>query len=179
MRANRVSIWILACAAVLAGACGGEEAPPPQQPPAQPPAGPETLMAEAGAAETGAPMDVAAAAEQEEQGAAETGLVREVFSYRSSGRDPFISLLRSGDVRPMLEDLRITSINYNPRYPSASVAVLRDTLVNRRYTVRVGDEVGRLRIAQIRPTEVLVIIEEFGVEQQRVLRMRRRQEEQP
>jgi len=178
VRANRHSIWILACAAILAGACAGEEAPPPQQPPAQPPAAPDSA-ALAAAEDTAAPTEAAAAAEQQEQAGDETGLVREVFSYRSSGRDPFISLLRSGDVRPMLEDLRITSINYNPRYPSASVAVLRDTLVNRRYTVRVGDEVGRLRIAQIRPTEVLVIIEEFGVEQQRVLRMRRRQEEQP
>jgi hypothetical protein len=78
-----------------------------------------------------------------------------------------------------MEDLRVTSITYNPRYPSASVAVLRDTTVNKRYTVRVGDEVGRLRIAEIRQREVLVIIEEFGVEQQRTLRLRRRQEGQP
>jgi hypothetical protein len=39
--------------------------------------------------------------------------------------------------------------------------------------------VGRLRIAEIRRTEVLVIIEEFGVERQRTLAMRRRQEELP
>ena len=29
-------------------------------------------------------------------------LVREVFAYEGGGRDPFMSLLRSGDVRPLL-----------------------------------------------------------------------------
>ncbi len=102
--------------------------------------------------------------------------MREVFSYRGSGRDPFQSLLRSGDVRPLLEDLRVTTINFNPRYPSASIAVLRDTTVNQRYTVRVGDELGRLRIAEIREREIVVVLEEFGVERHEILRLRRRRE---
>ena len=34
-------------------------------------------------------------------------LVREVFSYEGGGRDPFLSLLRSGDIRPLLSDLRL------------------------------------------------------------------------
>ncbi len=102
--------------------------------------------------------------------------MREVFSYRGSGRDPFMSLLRSGDVRPLIEDLRVTTINFNPRYPSASIAVLRDTTVNQRYTVRVGDELGRLRIAEIREREIVVVLEEFGVERQQILRLGRRRE---
>jgi hypothetical protein len=48
--------------------------------------------------------------------------------------------------------------------------------VGKRYTVRVGDELGRLRITAIRQDEVLVMIEEFGVERQSSLRLRRRQE---
>ena len=165
MRLNNRLVWFVACVGLMAGACGGDEAPPPPE-------------------ETAVPEDTAQAAPgaqvaEEPQRDDATELVREVFSFRGSGRDPFISLLRSGDVRPLLEDLRVTSINFNPRYPSASVAVLRDTTVQQRYTVRVGDEVGRLRIAAIREYEVLVIIEEFGVERQRIIRMRRRQEEQP
>lgn len=166
MRLNNRLVWFVACVGLMAGACGGDEAPPPP-------------------AETAVPENAAQAAPgglqapEEPQREDRTDLVREVFSFRGSGRDPFISLLRSGDVRPLLEDLRVTSINFNPRYPSASVAVLRDTTVQQRYTVRVGDEVGRLRIAAIRESEVMVIIEEFGVERQRILRMRRRQEEQP
>ena len=165
MRLNNKLVWCVACVGLMAGACGGDEALPPLE-------------------ETAVPEDAAQAAPgaqvaEEPQRDAGTELVREVFSYRGSGRDPFISLLRSGDVRPLLEDLRVTSINFNPRYPGASVAVLRDTTVQQRYTVRVGDEVGRLRIIAIRESEVMVIIEEFGVERQRVIRMRRRREEQP
>ncbi len=168
MRHNRELVWILACACVVAAGCGGEEPPPP--PPTQVAAEPVAAVE----ADTVAELQPVEPAQQEE-----TELQREVFAYGGSGRDPFISLLRSGDVRPLLEDLRVTSINFNPRYPSSSVAVLRDTTVGQRYTVRVGDEVGRLRIAEIRQTEVLVIIEEFGVERQRTLALRRRQEELP
>ena len=165
MRLNNGLVWFVACVGLMAGACGGDEAPPPPRGTA---VSEDTAQAAPGAQ-----------AAEEPQREGDTELVREVFSFRGSGRDPFISLLRSGAVRPLLEDLRVTSINFNPRYPSASVAVLRDTTVQQRYTVRVGDEVGRLRIAAIRESEVMVIIEEFGVERQRIIRMRRRQEEQP
>jgi hypothetical protein len=110
------------------------------------------------------------------QSRGETELMREVFSYRGATRDPFISLLESGDVRPLVQDLRITSITFDPRYPAASVAVLRDTIVNRSYALRVGDEVGRIRVAEITPGQVVIIVSEFGSERQVVLRQRRRQE---
>ena len=111
--------------------------------------------------------------------AAQTELMREVFSYRGSGRDPFMSLLQSDDVRPLIEDLRISTIAYDPRYPSASVAVLRDTVANEAYSVRVGDELGRLRVAQILPGEVVLIVTEFGSERQETLRQRQTQERTP
>jgi hypothetical protein len=101
-------------------------------------------------------------------------LIREVFAYRGSGRDPFISLLESGDVRPLAQDLRVTTITYDPRYPSASVAVLRDTLAGKRYSVRMGDELGRMRVAEISPLQVVLILSEFGSERQVVLRQVRR-----
>jgi hypothetical protein len=49
----------------------------------------------------------------------------------------------------------------------------------RRYTVRVGDIIGRIRIAEIRPTEVVAVVQEFGVDRQLVLPIRRRQEDTP
>ena len=111
-----------------------------------------------------------------EQARGETELMREVFSYRGAVRDPFVSLIESGDVRPLVQDLRITSITYDPRYPAASVAVLRDTILNQAYALRVGDEVGRIRVAEITPGQVVLIVSEFGSERQVVLRQRRRQE---
>jgi len=111
--------------------------------------------------------------QQEPDGEAEQ-LIREVFAYRGSGRDPFISLLESGDVRPLAQDLRVTTITYDPRYPSASVAVLRDTIAGQRYSVRMGDELGRMRVAEISPFQVVLILSEFGSERQVVLRQVRR-----
>jgi len=149
------------CLGLLVG-CGGGEPEPEQTPTRTAPA----AMSQEPAADTA-----------EAQG--ETELLREVFAFRGSGRDPFRSLLESGEVRPLVQDLRITSITYDPRYPAASVAVLRDTIVNQAYPVRVGDELGRLRVVGIRPGEVTLVLSEFGSERQVVLRQRRRQEGTP
>ena len=112
-----------------------------------------------------------------QQDTTDTQLVREAFSYRGAGRDPFISLLRSGDVRPLPQDLRVRAINFDPRYPQRSVVTVQDTTSDRRYTLRIGDQVGRVRITQIRETEVVITIEEFGVERQVVLPIRRLRED--
>lgn len=104
-------------------------------------------------------------------------LVRETFAFRGSGRDPFLSLLKSGSVRPLIGDLRLTTINYDPRYPAQSVVVLRDTTVGKQYALKVNDEVGRIRVTEIRADEVVLTLDEFGVERQVILSIRRRQEE--
>lgn len=164
-------------AGLAAATCGGENVPPPGTPAAEQAVEEVPMDTAVGIeAEGAAPPDVAEPPVGVRQ---ETRLVREVFSYRGSGRDPFMSLLRSGEVRPLLEDLRVTTITYNARFPSNSVAVLRDTTVNQRYTVRIGDELGRIRVVEIRPREVVVVVEEFGAERQVVLRQRRRQEGLP
>ncbi len=156
--------WALVCTGLLIG-CGGDDTVPEAAPP-QP--------ADSAAVQP-AQSDLGSVQQQRR----ETELVREVFSYRGATRDPFLSLLQSGDVRPLVQDLRVTSITYDPRYPAASVAVLRDTIVNKSYSVRVGDEVGRIRVAAISPSEVTLVIAEFGSERQVVLRQRRRQEGTP
>ncbi len=101
-------------------------------------------------------------------------LEREVFTFRGAARDPFVSLVRSGETRPEVRDLRIMGINFDARYPTRSVAVLRDTTDGRRYNVRAGDALGRMRVTEVRPTEVVLLIEEFGLERQMVLSVRRR-----
>lgn len=154
MATDKMKILTVACACLFF-ACGGDE-PVAQAPP---------------------PGDAPGAAAQETTDSiapteTQTELMREVFAYRGSGRDPFLSLLQSSDVRPLVEDLRVTSIAYDPRYPTNSVAVLRDTIANEAYSVRVGDELGRLTIAEIHPGEVVVTISEFGSERQEILRQR-------
>ena len=125
-----------------------------------------------------APVDTeAAAAEEPVQQAQEgqsTELLREVFSFRGSGRDPFQSLVRrGGEVRPFLDDLRVTAITFDSRFPTRSVAILRDRSDNARYTVRADDQLGRMRVTEIRQSEVVFTIEDFGVPRQVVLSMRR------
>lgn len=164
-RALIAAMCLLACG-------GGEEAPPPGTPAAEPPPPEET----GASADVLAAGDTTATAQDTAAPGQGTGLVREVFSYRSAGRDPFQSLLASGEIRPLLEDLRLMTVVYDARYPARSVAVLRDASVNKRYDVRVDDELGRLRVIEIRPNEVVFMLEEFGVQRQVSLAVRRRQE---
>jgi hypothetical protein len=105
-------------------------------------------------------------------------LSREVFSYEGGGRDPFISLLRSGDVRPLLSDLKLVSVLHDGRYPARSVAVLRDVTNRKAYRVRSGDFLGRLRVTAIRPREIVFTVQEFGFERQETLALRTQEETQ-
>ena len=89
-------------------------------------------------------------------------IMREVFDYGVQGRrDPFFSLLATGDLRPMLNDLRLTTILYDlsGRRP---VAVMNDVSTNLQYRVTTGMMLGRMRVTQIRPRKVIFAIEEFG-----------------
>jgi len=98
-------------------------------------------------------------------------LVREQFSYEGGGRDPFLSLLRSGDIRPLLSDLRLVGIYYDGRYPARSVAVLRDVTNAKIYRVKPGDIIGRLKTTTIRPREIVFTVQEFGFERQESLQL--------
>jgi hypothetical protein len=155
-----VSLSLLACGG------GDDEAPAPG-------AVNRPAAAAAGAEAAQAPADSAPANTDS------TDLQREVFSYRGAGRDPFLSLLRSADVRPLIGDLRVMGVTYDAAYPARSVAVLRDTAQRKRYAVRLGDELGRMKVTEIRDNAVVVTLDEFGVERQVVLSLRRRQEETP
>ena len=94
---------------------------------------------------------------------------REVFQYAGDGRrDPFVSLLTTGDLRPLLTDLKLVAVAFDPRGQN-SVAVLRDVTSKEQYRVRVGQTIGRMRVAAIQEKAVIFTIEEFGYSRQEIL----------
>jgi hypothetical protein len=101
----------------------------------------------------------------------EMSLNREIFSYDRGGRrDPFESLLRNGDLRPMLSDLRLVTVLFDPSGRN-SIAVMHDASSQSKdqYRVRVGQMLGRMRVAEIDPRQVVFTIEEIGYSRQAVL----------
>jgi len=94
---------------------------------------------------------------------------REVFQYAGDGRrDPFVSLLTTKDLRPLLNDLKLVAVAFDPRGQN-SVAVLRDVTSKEQYKVRVGQTIGRMRVAAIQEKAVIFTIEEFGYSRQEIL----------
>jgi len=94
---------------------------------------------------------------------------REVFKYDPAGRrDPFVSLVKSSEIRPTLSDLRLTTIAYDPLGRN-SVAVLRDLGTKEQYRVKVGTPLGRMRVVKIDPKVVTFALEEFGFSRQESL----------
>ena len=114
--------------------------------------------------------------ERDSTRAAPQSLIREVFAYEGGGRDPFMSLLKSGDVRPLISDLKLTTVVYDGRFASRSVAVLRDITNRRIYRVKTGDIIGRLKVTQIRPREVVFTVQEFGFERQETVSLAKQEE---
>ena len=93
-------------------------------------------------------------------------VTREVYSYGGVGRrDPFYSLILTDELRPLLSDLKLVGILYEPS-GRRTVAVMRDLQTNAQYRVLNGQSLGRMRVTQIRPRAVLFTIEEFGLSRQ-------------
>ena len=118
-----------------------------------------------------APADSAKADSTKADSAATPLLVREVYSYEGGGRDPFLSLLKSGDIRPLLSDLKLVGVYYDGRFTARSVAVLRDVTNNKIYRAKPGDIIGRLKVTAIRPREIVFTVQEFGFERQESLQL--------
>ena len=66
----------------------------------------------------------------------------------SERRDPFVSLMNTEELRPLLGDLKLVAIALDPTGRN-SVAVLRDMSTKEQYRVKVGQEIGRMRVAAI------------------------------
>jgi hypothetical protein len=93
---------------------------------------------------------------------------REAFDYAREGRrDPFVSLMSSSALRPMMSDLRLSVVVYDASGDSR--AVLRDINTNEQYKVRVGQQLGRMRVSRIAPKSVTFTILEFGESRQETL----------
>ncbi len=98
----------------------------------------------------------------------EITLTRESFTYSAEGRrDPFVSLIENGDLRPMISDLRLVTVIYAPQ--GRSVAIMRDVSTQEQYRIRAGQTLGRMRVAGISPKSVTFTIEEYGFSRQEVL----------
>lgn len=93
-------------------------------------------------------------------------VTREVFVYGDGGRrDPFFSLILTEDLRPLLSDLKLVGVLYEPS-GRRSVAIFRDVLTNAQYRVQTGMPLGRMRVAQIKRKGVIFTIDEFGLSRQ-------------
>ncbi len=119
-----------------------------------------------------APADSAAAPGEESQGMG----VRESFSYAGGSRDPFVSLLANTKVGPELPDLTLVAIYYDTRNPGASVVVMREKIGGKKYSLRPGDRLGRMRVGTIRPKDVTFAIDDFGTERQETVSLRKQEE---
>lgn len=95
---------------------------------------------------------------------------RETFAYDRSGRrDPFISLMSTSELRPLISELRLSAVAFDATGGRGSVAVLRDLTTKEQYRVKVGQSLGRMRVASINPRAVVFTIEEFGYSRQETL----------
>lgn len=93
-------------------------------------------------------------------------IMRELFTYQQdSRRDPFFSLLTSAELRPTVEDLRLTGILYDETGRN-SYATMRDLVTDAQYRVTTGQILGRMRVVLIKRTVVMFSIEEFGLNRQ-------------
>ena len=108
----------------------------------------------------------------------EVGFRREAYNYERSGRrDPFLSLLHSNDLRPMINDLKLVAVLYDP--VGRSWAVMRDMTTKEQYRVKVGQQLGRMRVTQIHPKSVTFTIEEIGFSRQQTLALNDSKEREP
>ncbi len=102
---------------------------------------------------------------------------REVFTYVPRETDPFASPIESGAIRPLVADLKVVGIIFDATGRN-SVAVMRDMSTKQQYRAKVGQLLGRARVSQIRPQEIVLTIEEYGFSRQETLKLNVQQTQQ-
>jgi hypothetical protein len=105
----------------------------------------------------------------------ESDILRETFSYSGAPRDPFASLIKTAHAGPELSDLLLVGIYEDLRYSGNSVVVLRDKTSGKRYKLHPGEQVGRIRVNQIRTKDVVFTVSDFGYERQETLSLRKQE----
>ena len=113
------------------------------------------------------------------QKAREIEVMRETFAYSGGSRDPFASLLNTTAAGPEIGSLELVGVYQNLRNSDNSVVVLRDKGTAKRYKLRVGDQVGRAKLIQIKPRDAVFTIRDFGFERQETLSLRKQEVETP
>jgi hypothetical protein len=78
--------------------------------------------------------------------------------------------MNTEELRPLLGDLKLVAVAFDPTGRN-SVAVLRDVTTSEQYRAKVGQELGRMRVASIHEKNVVFTIEEFGYSRQESLVM--------
>ena len=144
-----LALALLAHAAPAVEAQGGEQTPPPP-PPAQ------------------------------QADTADLVFEREVFVYpRYQRRNPFVGLLGGDQDGPRFEDLQLIGVVFSSD-PAASIAVLgpRDGSAARGeggkvYRLRRGQTLGNFRIVEIQRSRVVVVVDDFGMTEQRIMELPR------
>jgi hypothetical protein len=111
--------------------------------------------------------------------AREIEVMRETFAYGGGTRDPFASLINVANSGPEIGDLELVGVYQDLRSRSNSVIVLREKVSSKRHKLRVGDQVGRARLVQIKPRDAVFTIQDFGYERQETLSLRKQEVETP
>jgi hypothetical protein len=113
------------------------------------------------------------------QRAREIDVLRETFAYAGGTRDPFSSLISLDKSGPEIADLDLVGVYLDLRTPSNNVVVLREKASAKRHKMRVGDQLGRARLTQIRARDAVFVIQDFGFERQETLSLRKQEVETP
>jgi hypothetical protein len=114
------------------------------------------------------------------QRAREIEVMRETFAYAGGTRDPFVSLINTDKSGPEIADLDLVGVYLDLRTPSNNVVVLREKKTSaKRHKMRVGDQLGRARLTQIRARDAVFMIQDFGFERQETLSLRKQEVETP
>lgn len=100
-------------------------------------------------------------------------LLRETFGYDVASRDPFRAVISAEARGPELPDLRLVGIMYDERSPANSVATFRDIGSSKRYNVRPGDRIGRLLVASVQATDVVLRMNDFGTVREQTYSLRK------
>ncbi len=117
---------------------------------------------------------------------AELTFEREVFTYPTfTRRNPFKPLLANNTDGPRWETMRLEGIVFDadPRYSIAIVSSGRTMVgqqaqsadpngtVGQMARLRTGERWGNIRIIEIRKDQILIQVEEFGLTEQRTMRL--------
>ena len=124
-------------------------------------------------------QDVESAGADSLQRAREIDVMRETFAYAGGTRDPFASLINANKTGPEIADLDLVGVYLDLRTPSNNVVVLRERASSKRHKMRVGDQLGRARLVQIRSRDAVFNVQDFGFERQETLSLRKQEVETP